>query len=172
MTWSFSGFNRSILTYQILQYCSISTKIYCIPNTNDGSADKPWLFQHQIDKLVIVQLIPVQTALLEARASEIKHIGSWFPLEQRLYLSPIKGILEEIAFVNFHSFLRKKLLRLPTGISFYPAIEVYLFNHFCFSFRIDIPVELLDFVLYQFLRSSFDSQHFGVDSDIRGEIKI
>jgi len=68
--------------------------------------------------------------LLEARASEIKHIGSWFPLKQLLYLSPIKGILEEIAFVNFQLFLRKKLLRLPTGISFYPAVEVYLFNHF------------------------------------------
>ena len=68
--------------------------------------------------------------MLEARASEIKHLGGWFILEQLLCLSPVKGIPEEIALVDLHVLLRKKLLRFTTGISLNPAIEVDFRSHF------------------------------------------
>ena len=79
--------------------------MYFIPNANYGSADKTWLFQHQIDELIIAQFIPFQAELLEAQASEVKYLGSWFLLEQLSYLTAIKRILEEIPFVDCHVLL-------------------------------------------------------------------
>jgi len=47
-----------------------------------------------------------------------------------MYLSPVKRIFKEITLVYFLTLLRKKLLRLTTGISFYPAIEINFHGYF------------------------------------------
>jgi len=93
-------------------------------DAHHGPADKSRLFQHQVDKLFIAQLVWFQAELFEARAPEVEHLRSRFPLEQLLYLGLVKGIFKEVPLAYFHILLRKKLLRLPAGISLYPAIKI------------------------------------------------
>ena len=103
--------------------------MYCTTDANDRSTYEAWLLQHEVDELIITQFVPFHAQLLEARASEIEHLRSWSPPKQFLYLTTTKRIFKEISFVDFYVLLRKILLRLTTGISFCPAIEVHLDSH-------------------------------------------
>jgi len=78
--------------------------------------------------------------LLEAWTSEIEHLGSCFPFQQCLYFSPAEWFFEEITLIYFYILLRKKLLRLATGISFHPAKEVNTSSHLLVSFMVCIFV--------------------------------
>jgi len=50
-------------------------------------------------------------------------------LEQRYYLFTAEFILEKVTLIELYFLLRKKLFRFSAGVSFYPAIEVYLISH-------------------------------------------
>ena len=137
MTCSFSGFNLSISADKTLQDRPVGAEIYLTTDTYYRPADEPGLFQHQVDKFAIGQLVALQAKLLEAGTLEVEHFAGRSPLEQLLNLGAGEGVFKKVAVVDFDVLLRKKLFRLAAGISFYPAVKIDFHGYIA---SISIPV--------------------------------
>jgi hypothetical protein len=93
--------------------------------------------------LIIAQRFAVQSQFLEAGTSEIEHLGSGFALKQVNDLVSFKSVFEKITIIYLDILLRKKLLRLATGISLNPTIEINLCNHYpILLFQILVTIDL------------------------------
>ena len=116
----------------------------------------------------MTQLSLFHAKLLKAGAPEIKHLRSRFPLEKLLNLKLVKGIFKEIALVYFHFLLRKKLLRLPAGISFDPAIEINF--HGCFTSVFSIITAFFtryrELCLFEQCRPDYRIENRGMESKV------
>lgn len=108
---------------------SVGAEVHLVANTNHGPANQPWLSQHQINELIITQVLHRQPQLLEARASKTEHFASGSASQQIPDLIPGEGLLEEVALVDLYLFVRKKLFRLTTDRSPCPAVEIHLHSH-------------------------------------------
>jgi hypothetical protein len=114
-----------LFIYDVRQSVGRSAEINFSADFHDRAADEARLFQHQLNQIVALELIPVQRQLLETGAAEAEHVVRLASLEQRPDLAGGEGIFKKITVVYINLLLREKLPRFPAGGSFVPAIKIY-----------------------------------------------
>jgi hypothetical protein len=106
-----------------LQQLPVCAEMDRIPDAHHRPTDEPRLLKHQVYQGIPAEILPMQTEFREGRAPEAEHLRRRTFSKQLSNFTCVKRVFKKIPFMNFHVVLRKKLLRLTTGGSSWPAVE-------------------------------------------------